>query len=278
MELAFEVAAVKMKEGKNSLIIAGLYRSPNSDVEEFFCQLEQFLNKQSTNKKQSAASDIVSESDEIDQQPRLTVPDEYIVQCAYNVDESVSVESDSVRISDVNNDNNMCHDNAELIENIEWVQDIFAKETIEFSHKYGANIVSDKTSSIEILGCLFDLLDHLVFPTNLYATQKFGGSTTFKPTDTEEMKKFIAINLLMGIKKCPSSGDYWYSDPALCDSYISALMLGHIHVNDDNQQPKNGEKGYDKLFKIHPLLDYLSKIYSENNLPTEHLVVDESMI
>jgi hypothetical protein len=48
-----------------------------------------------------------------------------------------------------------------------------------------------------------------VSQTNLYATKKQGGGQQFQPTDNKEMKQFLAINILMGIKKLPSYKDYW---------------------------------------------------------------------
>jgi hypothetical protein len=50
-----------------------------------------------------------------------------------------------------------------------------------------------------------------MFQTNLYATQKQDG-LQFQPTDNKEMKQFLAINILMGIKKLPSYKDNWSSD------------------------------------------------------------------
>jgi len=53
------------------------------------------------------------------------------------------------------------------------------------------------------------LIDHLVYQTNLYVMQTNGINT--KPAFFNEMKQFLGINILMGIKKLPSYRDYWSS-------------------------------------------------------------------
>ncbi|CAG9574770.1 unnamed protein product [Danaus chrysippus] len=53
------------------------------------------------------------------------------------------------------------------------------------------------------------LQDILCFQNNLYATQSGKPFTT----TTEELDAFIALNLVVGIKKLPSYRDYWSSAP-----------------------------------------------------------------
>ena len=54
-----------------------------------------------------------------------------------------------------------------------------------------------------------EICNHIVFETNLYATQK---GTKYKPITNDELKCFIGINFLMAMKKQPSYKDYWSSD------------------------------------------------------------------
>lgn len=128
-----------------------------------------------------------------------------------------------------------------------------------------------------------DLIDKIVFHTNLYATQR---AKPFRPTTLEEMKTFIGINILMGIKKLPSYRDYWSTSPMLHDNYISSLIpvkrfswiLSHLHFNDNNLQPQRGDPSYDKLYKIRPVIDELQKKFWDCYLPSQNLSIDESMI
>lgn len=106
------------------------------------------------------------------------------------------------------------------------------------------------------------------------------------PVTKDEMKTFLGINLLMGIKKLPSYRDYWSSHPDLHEPFVSKYMtvnrfgwlLSHLHLNDNHFQPGRNHPNYDKLYKIRPLLDSLKRKFQENYKPTEHLAIDESMI
>lgn len=64
-----------------------------------------------------------------------------------------------------------------------------------------------------------EIIDNLVYQTNLYVMQKVGDNN--KPVSFEEIKKFLGISILMGIKKSPSFRDYWSSTEEMRDPYIS---------------------------------------------------------
>ncbi|XP_046983924.1 ankyrin-3-like [Schistocerca americana] len=56
--------------------------------------------------------------------------------------------------------------------------------------------------------------------TNLYAQQSsLTTGKSYVPASTEELKTFLGINILMGIKPLPSYRDYWSSGADLHDSY-----------------------------------------------------------
>lgn len=130
-----------------------------------------------------------------------------------------------------------------------------------------------------------DLIEHIVFHTNLYATQQHANKR-FDPVTADEIYLFIAINIYMGMKTLPSYRDYWSSAPDFHDSYICDLMtvnrfgwiLSHIHFNDNTLQPKRQDDNYDRLYKIRPVIDSLSQSYKKYYSPKQKLVVDESMV
>lgn len=127
------------------------------------------------------------------------------------------------------------------------------------------------------------LVNHIVFHTNLYATQV---GKRFTPTIASEINTFLGINLLMGIKRLPSYRDYWSSSPELHDHYISSLMnvnrfgwlLSHIHLNEYSVRPKKGSSDYDKLYKVRPLIKMLSETFLKCYHPTKYQSIDEAMI
>ncbi|KAK9737930.1 Transposase IS4 [Popillia japonica] len=66
---------------------------------------------------------------------------------------------------------------------------------------------------------------HITFQTNLYAEQVYQlTNKRYSQTNLTEVKTFIGLNLLMGIKKSPSYRDYWSVNEDLQDPYISKFM------------------------------------------------------
>ena len=128
-----------------------------------------------------------------------------------------------------------------------------------------------------------DVIDLIVFQTNLYAQQQ---DKRYTPTDAQEIRTFIGCNFLMGINKLPSYRDYWSTVPYLHNEYISKLMtvnrfgwiLSHLHLNDNNLMPRRDSSNYDRLYKIRPFLDMIQIKFKDNFFPSSTLAIDESMI
>ncbi|KAE9521818.1 hypothetical protein AGLY_017789 [Aphis glycines] len=142
---------------------------------------------------------------------------------------------------------------------------------------------------INIFNTLFndEIMNLIVFQTNLYAQQKQTKTgKSFIRTNLSEIKTFIGINLLMGIKKQCSYRDYWLSSPDLHDSYISSLMpvnrfgwlLAHIHLNDNTVMPKKNTHNYDKLYKLRPFISILLSNFQKTYNPHQIVSIDESMV
>lgn len=157
----------------------------------------------------------------------------------------------------------------------------------EFAEDCGPNIPDTSETPTDIFLCLFpkELIDHIVFHTNLYATQISNGKP-YTPTNHDEIKTFLGIHLIMGIKKLPSLRDYWSSRPELRDMYVSSCMprdrfiwlLRHLHLNDNSLQPKKNAPNFDKLYKVRPLLNTLSATFASAYKPSKNQAIDESMI
>ncbi|XP_029824862.2 piggyBac transposable element-derived protein 4 [Ixodes scapularis] len=101
------------------------------------------------------------------------------------------------------------------------------------------------------------LTKEVVFQTNLYAQQ---AGKPYTPTTEQEMRSFLGLNLLMGIKRSPSYRDYWSSVPDLHDPFISKIMtvnrfgwlLSYLHLNDNVLQPPRAHPDFDRLYKEFP--------------------------
>lgn len=153
---------------------------------------------------------------------------------------------------------------------------------------YRAKQIIDPTPQ-EIFGLMIspDVIDLIVFQTNLYAQEKhLKTGKTYVPTTDVEIRVFIGMNMLMGIKPLPSYRDYWSSDPDLHDVYMSKLMslnrfgwlLSNIHINDNSTAPRPDDPTRDKLYKVRPFLDLVAKNFKSCINPSKSMSVDESMI
>lgn len=127
------------------------------------------------------------------------------------------------------------------------------------------------------------MYDNIVFQTNLYAQQK---GKSFKPITKSELRIFMGINFLMGIKKSPSYRDYWSANVSLrCDFIANAMgrtrfewILPHLHLNDNMSEVPRDDPRFDKLHKVRPLLGCLNSQFQSCYNPSEIQTIDGSMI
>ena len=226
-----------------------------------------------------SVDDIFSDSEELESGASVTEPVAVIeetgiegcgVETSVDVDDSEDDNPLSVRLSDMDGI---------------WEKKRRSFDTGVFVKDHGPNVPETLESPSDTFLYLLteDMLEHLLYHTNLYATQL---GKQFEPATLNEIKVFLAINILMGVVRRPSYRDYWSSNPQLRDSFIASLMpvnrfgwfLTNLHLNNNVLQPKSGEPNYDKLYKLRPLLETLSRTYREYYNPGQYQSVDESMI
>ena len=129
-----------------------------------------------------------------------------------------------------------------------------------------------------------DTFDLLADETNRYAAQK--ETEGWEDVSAEEMQSFIGIQLAMGMVRLPSMYDYWSTNPILSAPGIVKGMgrnrfrsiLSHLHLNDNSRMPGRTDPGYDKLYKVRPLLEKIRLNSQASYQPHQQLAVDEAMI
>jgi hypothetical protein len=95
-----------------------------------------------------------------------------------------------------------------------------------FTTDTGPNVPEELETPTDVFLHLFPktLMEHIAFETNFCVLKKNGGNHCFQKTNCDEIKAFIGINLLMGIKCLPSYKDYWSSRLELRDHFVTSVM------------------------------------------------------
>ena len=97
----------------------------------------------------------------------------------------------------------------------------------------------------------------------------------------EELQAFIGMNIVMGMLQLPQVRDYWATSGILDTPWFASIMpcdrfyaiLRYLHLVDSSLQKKNGEDGYDALFKIHTLTDQLSAVFPRYYQPGQCMMI-----
>lgn len=130
----------------------------------------------------------------------------------------------------------------------------------------------------------------MVEQTNKYALyrQRRSGKSDphWHPTDVREMKAYVGLNILMGINQLPDAGMYWASDIFIGNAGFKKTMTArrfekltqYLQLCDRESEPVRGERGYDGLFKVRPLLDVVENTMWDAYTPNRCLTIDKCAI
>ncbi|KAK9721752.1 Transposase IS4 [Popillia japonica] len=122
-----------------------------------------------------------------------------------------------------------------------------------------------------------DILNSITSETNKNARRY---NSNWTDVCVQELEKFFAIMLYMGLAKLPKISDYWsHSRPYYC--FVRHIMsrnrfqaiLRFIHFADN----ETADKG-DRLYKIKPLTDAQTNKFKQLKVPSEVVSIDESMV
>ena len=105
-------------------------------------------------------------------------------------------------------------------------------------------------------------------------------------TTVPKMKAFVGVLLLMGIHQLPCIADYWSTHKYLGVASIAAVfpanrfnhLLASIHFNDNSAAKPRGHPGYDKLYKVRPILESISQKCLSLYKPHRENSIDEAMV
>lgn len=145
-----------------------------------------------------------------------------------------------------------------------------------------------------------DLLTYIVQESNRYGQQYLMNHAAYleehpraranqfkrKPIVEDEIKKFIALVIGMGIVNMPDMQQYWSTSWPFTSTNFSSIMsrdrflllLKFLHLADNTRMAAKGQRGYDTLFKVRHLLTTLIARYKDSYRMKKEVSVDESII
>ncbi|XP_053393472.1 piggyBac transposable element-derived protein 4-like [Mercenaria mercenaria] len=134
-----------------------------------------------------------------------------------------------------------------------------------------------------------NLITKLVQYTNSYAVWKMvqNGAVDDKWEEVTEpeMKAYLGINILMGIKELPEVEMYWSTDPFIGNTGIQQVMTCnrfhkitlYFHASNPDTKPR-GTPAYDRLYKVHEIISAVSDAFFREYPLCREVSVDEAMI
>ncbi|XP_045449957.1 piggyBac transposable element-derived protein 4-like [Melitaea cinxia] len=135
--------------------------------------------------------------------------------------------------------------------------------------------------SDEIFHCMVEKTNSYAELLKRVRTKQFSRMSRWVDVSIEEMKKFFAVILYMGVDKKPSIEHYWKMDPLYYCDFIHKISMSYNRFTNilrcwhfENVQPDNS----DVLYRIQPLVDKIIAKFRELYTPSDTIVVDESQI
>ena len=113
----------------------------------------------------------------------------------------------------------------------------------------------------------------LLWPEELFAkiVEQMKPDLSWYETMCEEMRAFVALNVLFGVKSLPKTRLFWSKNPHLGVQVVQKVMprnrfekiRQYLHLNNRENMLPHEDPNFDKLFKIRPVLDTLSATFRE---------------
>ncbi|XP_015772176.1 PREDICTED: piggyBac transposable element-derived protein 4-like [Acropora digitifera] len=179
---------------------------------------------------------------------------------------------------------------SESDESVEWTDRLQNIHLEDFTSPVGITFeIGNEASELDVFKKLSndEILNVIVRETNRYARQKLAGDVLDKWQDVtlEEIKAFLGVSVVMGVNILPSICDYWSINQFLGNEGIQKVMTKNryenisrfFHFSDSSVEPRRGEDGYDRLYKVQPILSHFNAKIQEVYKPGKNISIDEGM-
>ena len=130
-----------------------------------------------------------------------------------------------------------------------------------------------------------ELWDVLVEQTNIYVAQKQRKSW-FNDTNKDEMKAFVGALIFMAVHRLPNfdhyfSRDWVFAVPAIQNVFTRNRfwqLWQNFHLADNSRQPAPTDEGYDKLYKLRPMINVMREKFKQAYNLGQKVCVNEHMV
>ncbi len=178
----------------------------------------------------------------------------------------------------------------------DWKDDFSAISVDNFQEVTGPNLPPsfdvNTATPLDYFKLLFPprLISDITKHTNSYAawveTKSGKKDPYWTETTDEEISAYLGLNILIGLDNKPSYSLYWNRDPFIGNQgFISTMpqrryekLTQYFHVSDRESEPARGSPGYDRLYKVRPVIECLQENFKEFNQPSREQAIDEGMI
>ncbi|XP_062570286.1 piggyBac transposable element-derived protein 4-like [Saccostrea cucullata] len=182
-----------------------------------------------------------------------------------------------------------------------WIQDDLIVHAPVFRGEKKINVdLDDDCEMIDFFKLIVTeqfLEEVLVQETNKYAADFFNSpqGRNLKPqsrfrkwsdVDLDNMKRFIAIVIGMGLVQHQDLQDYWSTDEMLRTPFFGNTMtknrflmiMSLFHLNNNDNHVPRGQDGHDPIFKVRRAYDHFRLKFEDLYSPGENIAIDEGMI
>lgn len=176
---------------------------------------------------------------------------------------------------------------------VEWTTDVEDMHVPPFTEPSGPqHQLPDTASPLDYFTLLWPqtVFDTIALETNRYAAQcqETAGKrdSSWTPTESQEIKAFLAINIMMGIKQLPRISLYWSQDTSLRCPWISSAMSRdrfwklnqYLHLRDNRGALDRSDPDHDPVYKVRGLMEVVRGLFGQCYRPGRDLSVDEGMV
>ncbi|XP_024226555.1 piggyBac transposable element-derived protein 4-like [Bombus impatiens] len=196
-----------------------------------------------------------------------------------DLDQSIEIGHTRKRICRISSSENSEVDQCDSFrnDNYMWKAENHTPIIHDFSSVGGATVSTQNLSRREVFELFFneELVTKLVTETNKHGET----DANFMPLSEDELKVFIALNILMNLVSKPNIQSYWTVDQSIETPYFKNIMGCKRFVSiAKNLHFSSNNNSNDALTKIREVIQIIKKTFISMYVPRKNISIDESLM